>query len=227
MSGLIRPVKYRDGFSGDSLFERIAKDIEARGLSIQSGALPDKLTSSLWHHQSYMEKSDFKTAGIGRAQNYLRDDNIRGDEICWITGESLAGRQWLKWAAQLQQYLNRRLYLGLFSFESHFSHYAPGTFYRKHRDTFRGETNRILSMVVYLNREWSIGDGGELILYRCEDDTQGISVQPSWGTIVVFLSKEFPHEVLPSKRDRYSVSGWYRLKTGDSTGLGDAYLAPI
>jgi len=37
------------------------------------------------------------------------------------------------------------------------------------------------------------------------------SITPSLGTIVVFLSEEFPHEVLPAKSDRYSITGWFRL----------------
>jgi SM-20-related protein len=213
MSVLIRPAKCGDGTSDDSLFARIARDIEAKGFSIQPGALPEKLTQSLWYHQSHMEKDDFKAAGIGRARAYLYDNGVRRDKICWITGGSLAGRQWLDWSAQLQLYLNHYLYLGLFSFESHFSHYAPGAFYRKHIDAFRGEANRLLSIVVYLNREWAANDGGELVLYRDKKDLQGVPILPTWGTIVVFLSKEFPHEVLPTNRDRYSVSGWYRLNS--------------
>ena len=125
----------------------------------------------------------------------------------------MAGRQWLKWAAELQQYLNRHLFLGLFSFESHFAHYVPGAFYRRHRDAFRGQANRVLSVVVYLNKDWLDTDSGELVLYADDKDMLGTKVLPSWGTIAVFLSEEFPHEVLPAKRDRYSIAGWYRLNT--------------
>jgi SM-20-related protein len=38
-----------------------------------------------------------------------------------------------------------------------------------------------------------------------------LSVQPLHGTVVVFLSEEFPHEVLPASRDRYSIAGWFRV----------------
>ena len=150
---------------------------------------------------------------MGRINDLLHDARIRRDEICWITGESLAGRQWLKWAAELQLYLNRRLFLGLFSFESHFAQYAQGAFYRRHRDAFCGQANRILSVVVYLNKDWQVADGGELVLYAGDGDKFGVKVLPSWGTVVVFLSEEFPHEVLPAKCDRYSIAGWYRLNT--------------
>lgn len=213
MPGLARPTQFFDNHSDDSLFARIAKDIEKKGYSINPGALSTELTSTLWHHQRNMTGNTYELAGIGRTQDYLQDKDIRGDKICWITGESLAGRQWLKWAAALQQYLNRRLFLGLFSFESHFAYYPPGTFYRKHLDAFCGEANRVLSVVVYLNKDWCDEDGGELILYHSDDDSLGIRVLPAWGTIVVFLSEEFPHEVLLAKRDRHSIAGWYRLNT--------------
>lgn len=213
MQGVILSARFFNGGSDDSLFSRIANDIEAKGYSIHVGAMPERLTSSLWHHQSHMKNEQFHLAGLGRTEDLLYDERIRRDEICWITGESLAGRQWLKWAAELQQTINRRLFLGLFSFESHFAHYAPGAFYRKHRDAFRGQANRVLSVVVYLNKDWTDADGGELVLYANDGDELGIKVQPSWGTVVVFLSEEFPHEVLPAKRDRYSIAGWYRLNT--------------
>jgi SM-20-related protein len=99
----------------------------------------------------------------------------------------------------------------LFSFESHFAHYAPGDYYKRHYDAFKGEANRILSIVTYLNPGWMQSDGGELVIYRDDQDREGIRVVPLHGTIVVFLSALFPHEVLPAERDRYSVAGWFRV----------------
>ncbi|MBT5330484.1 MAG: 2OG-Fe(II) oxygenase [Porticoccaceae bacterium] len=194
----------------DGLFSRIARDLEAQGYSINPRALPDRLTRSLSYHHSHMEKGAFQTAGVGRTAGYRHDGRIRGDEICWITGESLAGNHWLKWTAELRRYLNHRLFLGLRTFESHFAHYAPNTFYRRHVDAFRGTSNRVLSLIIYLHQDWGIKDGGELIIYPSDAGSEAISVLPHWGTIVVFLSEDFPHEVLPARRDRYSVAGWFR-----------------
>src|SRR5690606_33675317 len=101
----------------------------------------------------------------------------------------------------------------LFSFESHFAHYGTGDFYKKHLDAFKGETNRVLSLVYYLNPGWLPEDGGELKLYLSEDEGRTINVTPAFGTLVVFLSEDFPHEVLPAKRDRYSIAGWFRVNT--------------
>ena len=64
---------------------------------------------------------------------------------------------------------------------------------------------------MYLNKQWQEGDGGQLVLYCDEQDTKGIHIQPTFGTVVVFLSDEFPHEVLPSQRTRLSIAGCYRL----------------
>lgn len=203
------------GWPGDNdiLFEHIARDLESHGYCIRPAALPLQLQTLLYQHQLSMAADQFSTAGIGRGSDYLKTDFVRSNEICWITGESEAGRQWLAWTGELQTFLNRRLFLGLFSFESHFAHYRPGDFYKRHYDAFRGESNRKLSIVTYLNPNWISDDDGELVLYRDDDDQEGIKVVPLMGTLVVFLSEEFPHEVLPAKRDRYSISGWFRVNT--------------
>jgi SM-20-related protein len=194
-------------------FERIAQDIQEKGFSINPYALPVALAEDLSTHVHAMPEFKFEQAGIGREQAHSVNNFVRTDEICWITGESEAGQHWLNWTAKLQQYLNRRLFLGLFSFESHFAHYSPGDFYKRHYDAFRGQANRVLSVVVYLNRAWQPDEGGELVLYLNDEDQQGIKVTPSFGTVAVFLSEEFPHEVLPATRDRFSIAGWFRVNT--------------
>ncbi|WNO10777.1 2OG-Fe(II) oxygenase [Teredinibacter sp. KSP-S5-2] len=213
MNALSQSVSEVDGFNEDTLFARIAEDILQTGYSINPAALPPTLTEALYRHSQLMSPSQFVSAGIGRADDYLKNDFVRTDEICWITGESEAGTAWLHWCAELQKYLNRRLFLGLFSFESHFAHYKAGDFYKRHVDAFKGESNRKLSVVVYLNSNWYTEDGGELVIYQNWQEEKGIRVTPLMGTVVVFLSEEFPHEVLPAKRDRYSIAGWFRVNT--------------
>jgi len=198
------------------LFESIATDIQNKGYSITSNGLPLALTEALWDQLQSMSAQQFERAGIGRVEAYALNAFVRTDEICWITGASRAGQQWLDWMAELQQYLNRRLLLGLFSFESHFAHYGPGDFYKRHVDAFKGEANRILTVVMYLNPGWQPEDGGELVLYTDDVEQGSIRVTPAFGTLVVFLSEDFPHEVLPAKRDRYSIAGWFRLNTSTS-----------
>jgi SM-20-related protein len=197
----------------DIIFELIARDIEEQGYSIRPGALPGDIASVLYDYQLAMDSTQYDSAGIGRGESYIHNDFVRTDEICWIDGTSAPGQAWLEWAAALKTYLNRRLFLGLFSFESHFAHYSPGDFYKRHYDAFKGQANRVLSIVAYLNPGWLPSDGGELVIYNHEHDKEGIKVIPLYGTVVVFLSEEFPHEVLPANRDRYSVAGWFRLNS--------------
>jgi len=198
------------------LFDEIAQDIATQGYSIRANAIDAGLMQLLSEHVVEMPSSQFKRAGIGREEDHTLEDSIRGDEICWINGDSEAETVWLGWAESLQQYLNRRLFLGLFSFESHFAHYAPGDFYKKHQDAFDGEANRILSVVVYLNKQWREEDGGELVVYSKETDESLAKVIPGYGTLVIFLSEEFPHEVLPATQDRYSIAGWFRVNTSNT-----------
>ena len=36
---------------------------------------------------------------------------------------------------------------------------------------------------------------------------------PPGGTLVSFLSAELYHEVLPARRDRASITGWFKTRT--------------
>jgi SM-20-related protein len=38
-----------------------------------------------------------------------------------------------------------------------------------------------------------------------------------FNSCMIFLSDTFPHEVLTSRSDRYSIAGWYRVN-GNSAG---------
>jgi SM-20-related protein len=194
----------------DALFAQIANDIRARGYSVLPSALPEQISSALLEHLAQLDEEAFYRASIGRGDDQMQNRFVRRDKITWIENDEPLASNWLKWAADLQQYLNRQLLLGLFSFESHFARYEPGDFYQKHLDAFQGQSNRVLSLVVYLNRDWAPDQGGELVIYS-SDDTELVKVTPGFGTIVAFLSEEFPHEVLKAERSRYSVAGWFRV----------------
>lgn len=198
------------------LLDVMARDLRERGFSIQPNAVPMDLAQALWEHAIGLSPAQYDPAGIGREQDQTLNRFVRSDEICWINGNSDAGKRWLLWTGELQRFLNQRLFLGLFSFESHFAHYSPGDFYKRHYDAFRGEANRVLSLVVYLNPGWQPTDGGELVIYQNDSDQDGIRVTPAFATAVVFLSEEFPHEVLPAQRDRYSIAGWFRVNISTS-----------
>lgn len=152
----------------------------------------------------------------GNSANHRIQPDIRSDEILWLdAAQGAEERQHcLARFEQLRLALNLRLQLGLFEFECHYARFAPGTFYRKHFDRFRGDARRIVSSVLYLNESWEPGDGGELRLHLGEgEDANVVDVQPANGTLVLFLSERFAHEVLPVRRERLSLTGWFRARS--------------
>jgi SM-20-related protein len=172
--------------------------------------LPSDVALALTAYAAGVGSGDYHAAEIGRGSEQQRIREVRRDLIHWLDRRDPSLAAWRDWTEALRCHLNRQLFLGLFSFESHLAHYRPGDFYRKHRDAFRGEANRVVSVVCYLNEHWSEGDGGELVLYT---DLGAVTVQPRYRTLALFLSEEILHEVKPAMRDRFSVTGWYRLNS--------------
>ena len=111
---------------------------------------------------------------------------------------------------KLRECLNRELFLGLEDYECHFALYPPGSFYRRHLDRFRDDDRRTVTTVCYLNADWLPEHGGALRMALADDEE--LDVLPAAGTLVVFMSADFPHEVLPASRERLSLTGWYRRR---------------
>jgi len=154
-------------------------------------------------------------AGIGRGDQRQRDTAVRGDAILWLGSapQTDAVRTYQEAFEALRQAMNERLMLGLFDLEAHFAVYPPGTLYRRHLDRFRDSDLRMLSCVLYLNESWQPEDGGQLRLYLDgEADAPYLDVMPAAGTLACFLSADFPHEVLPARRERLAVTGWFRRR---------------
>lgn len=201
----------------DPLFESIAQSVYEQGYAISTSAIPTGLSTGLLNRIRQLQEDDFRQAGTGRQQEHQLNSKIRRDKIRWLSGEHADEKAWLDFMGDMQRYLNRRLFLGLFSYECHFAHYQPGDFYRKHMDAFRGQANRVLTTVLYLNPDWQSADGGELIIYNDKNqDEELLRVSPTFGTLVTFLSEEFPHEVLPARSDRFSIAGWFRLNSSNA-----------
>lgn len=194
-----------------ALFSQVACGLNEKGYAVIPNALPELLSEQLFGQIQSLHNRDFSEAGVGRHRNQTLNRFVRRDLIRWIEGKTSPEQYWLDWTGRLQTYLNRHLFLGLFSYESHFSHYRPGDFYRKHRDAFRGQANRRLSTVAYLNPGWMPDDGGELVLFSEKGDREILRITPAYGTLAIFLSEGFPHEVLPTNRHRYSIAGWFRV----------------
>lgn len=190
-------------------FEALASRLRKHGWAHLPLGLGEGLALDLLQDIHRNRSDRWEQAGIGRRQDNHINDWVRRDSTCWLDGSSEPQQRYLAKTAQIRAELNRRLLLGLFDYESHYARYGTGAFYRRHRDAFQGRSNRVLTTVAYLNPDWSERDGGELVLY--DDNEQELArLLPTLGSLVIFLSEDFPHEVLPAQRTRFSIAGWYR-----------------
>ena len=196
-----------------AVFDLIADALTTQGYCILPQLLPPALTHDLYRRVARLdEHNDLSQAGIGREQQHQLNEKIRTDETRWLDPSNSIDQAYLAHMSDFRLAMNQRLFLGLFDYESHYAHYPSGAFYKRHVDAFKGQSNRVLTTVMYLNPFWQTLDGGQLQIYDINNDNLIVSVEPEMGTFVVFLSEQFPHEVLPSKRDRYSIAGWFRIQ---------------
>lgn len=160
-------------------------------------------------------RGEFHLAGVGQGVARITDPQVRNDETFWLTRQNSNPTQARVWRRidLLRTAFNRTLFLGLTDFEGHYAVYPEGGYYERHKDSFRLDSARVVSFVLYLNRDWKPADGGRLRVYRKENsgNESFIDVDPVGGTMVCFLSREMEHEVLLSHRPRYSLTGWFKV----------------
>jgi len=196
----------------------IVNAIEMRGWCV----MPGFLEPGLWRAMAAEARElyaagEFRQADGGRKQTFMVRPEIRNDRILWFDPESPTRLQaeYLAHLEQLRLRINRELRLGLFGLDSHYAVYPVNSFYQRHLDQFRGASHRVVSCILYLNETWLPGDGGELRIYPPPAEMAlvpletHIDVLPEGGTLAVFLSADFEHEVLPAQRERLSVTGWF------------------
>jgi len=194
------------------MVEEIAAGIAAHDWVVRPGFIdPERCTALRKEAESLHRSGRFRAAGIGQAAERRAD--IRSDELLWIEPASapLASKMLQQELEVLRVAVNAATYLGLHELEAHYAAYPPGAAYARHLDRFREENQRVVSMVLYLNEAWTIADGGELKLYP-SGVAEPVTVLPCGGTLVCFLSEAVPHEVLPAKRLRLSLTGWFRRR---------------
>ena len=187
----------------------VAGDLGSQGLSVQERFVSRAEASRLRECADLREaRGDFSAARIGGSGAQQRLEDIRGDFTCWLREPLLAPeRNLLQRLEELRLELNREAFLGLFELELHYAKYPPGAGYARHVDQPRGSAQRKVSVVLYLNSHWRPEDGGALRIYHGDEI---IDLEPLEGRLVCFLTADREHEVLAARRERLSVSGWFR-----------------
>jgi SM-20-related protein len=186
-------------------------DLAEKSWSIQDGFFTPTLIQQLAEEcQRQQDQGLLREAGVGRAEQFTVKKTQRSDQILWLeNGMSASTDLYLAEMDKLRRRLNEHCFLGLQESENHFAVYPHGAFYRKHLDRFRDDDSRIISSVLYLNSDWKAGHGGELRLHLAD---QVLDIEPVANRLVLFISAEIWHEVLPTEVERLSLTGWLKQR---------------
>ena len=171
-----------------------------------SNALSLKLRENLF--TLYNEKL-LLAAGTGN-DLVVHDKQVRSDVIYWLDRDhnNQGEMQFFKLMDDFVSYLNSTCYTGITGYEFHYTLYEKGSFYKKHVDQFRTNQSRQFSMIIYLNTDWKMADGGELCIHH---DNEMQVIAPENGKSVFFKSSDLEHEVLPTNSNRLSITGWLKV----------------
>jgi len=179
-------------------------------VGIDTGFLSERLSNGLQQNIAQLQKDDMmQTAGIGNEMVKDAQQKMRGDKIYWMdkTHANIFEQEFLQQAEDFIDRLNSTCYTGINGYEFHYAVYEEGSFYKRHKDQFKNDSNRKYSLINYLNTDWVEEDGGQLLLYQ-NDEVQRIL--PHAQTAVFFKSDEMEHEVTQAHRSRMSITGWLK-----------------
>lgn len=199
----------------EDLLDHISAEIYQNSYVVVDNFIDEDFRKALLEEQvDLVNQGKFRHAAVGKGGQKQVRTEIRSDEVLWMDADDLSPLQAAYWTKieEIRQALNRRCFLGLKSFEGHFARYPIGSFYKRHLDQFQAVPHRIVTVILYLNDSWTSEDEGALRMYfPQEDGSERIEdVLPFGGRLVVFLSGEIPHEVLTTKKERISITGWLR-----------------
>jgi SM-20-related protein len=179
------------------------------GLAVVDNALGSPVASAIrGAAEKSREQGELSLAGIGRRRERRVDPDIRSDLTRWVDPETAPAElaPFFALLEDLRLALNRTVFLGLQSAEVQLAYYPPGSRYDRHLDAFRDNPRRAITVVYYLNQGWSEGDGGALRAWLPSGET--VDIAPLLDRLVVFMSQEIEHAVLPVAHSRFALSGW-------------------
>lgn len=201
--------------SMEDLLDHISAEIYQNSFVVLDNFISEDFRKDLLEEQvNLVNQGKFRHAAVGKGGQKQVRTEIRSDEVLWMDAEELSPLQAAYWQKieEIRKVLNQRCFLGLRSFEGHFARYPVGSFYKKHLDQFHAVPHRVVTVILYLNESWTLEDEGALRMYFPQEDGTELTedILPLGGRLVVFLSGEIPHEVLPTKKERISITGWLR-----------------
>jgi SM-20-related protein len=191
-------------------FETLISGFIESKIGISENFLSNDLADHLKENLKLLYKDEFLVAaGIGNNKKLMHDTKIRSDSIYWLDRkhENQHENDFFDRIEDFIKYLNKSCYAGITGYEFHYSMYEKGSYYKKHFDQFKDNSNRQYSMISYLNANWQETDGGQLLIHHSQNDQK---ISPTHGKTVFFKSSELLHEVLVTNKQRMSITGWLK-----------------
>jgi len=174
--------------------------------------LNPNLSMGLQKNILQLQKDEMMTAaGIGNEKVRDSQQKMRSDKIYWMDKNhpNIYEQEFLQLVEDFIGHLNSTCYTGINEYEFHYAVYEEGSFYKRHKDQFKNDSNRKYSLINYLNENWLEEDGGQLMVYQNEAVQK---ILPQSQTAVFFKSDEMEHEVSKANRRRMSITGWLKQK---------------
>jgi SM-20-related protein len=195
----------------EKIFAVLIDSFIANKVGIANNFLTLELSNHLKQNlQELYLNANMKAAGTGNTALVSVDKLVRSDVIYWLDRKhnNQYENDFFDVIDRFVLFLNETCFTCITGYEFHYTLYEKGSFYKTHIDQFQKNGSRAYSMVMYLNENWKLGDGGELCIHH-SDKLENVS--PINGKSVFFKSSELAHEVLLTNEPRMSITGW--LKT--------------
>jgi len=194
----------------NSQFDLLIDSYLDNNIGIDTGFLNEQLSVGLQQNILQLQ-SDKMMMAAGIGNEAIKDSNqkMRGDKIYWMdkSHNNIYEQEFLQHIENFIDRLNSTCYTGINGYEFHYAIYEEGSFYKRHKDQFKNDSNRKYSLINYLNNNWLEEDGGQLVVYQNEAVQK---ILPQSQTAVFFKSDEMEHEVTKANRSRMSITGWLK-----------------
>mmetsp|Transcript_133195 Transcript_133195/g.371287 ORF Transcript_133195/g.371287 Transcript_133195/m.371287 type:complete len:415 (-) Transcript_133195:57-1301(-) len=211
-----------DSFTPDTI-----RGLMERGYGFQDGWMDDSAISKI---HGELELLDYDGKLVEVQQQKMT--GYRTDRIYWLNYESLDREkqpglvQLFKKMISIPFELNKKCSLYLQASASfQIACYPNKGYYKRHVDGGYSDLNngRKITAIYYANTTWGSEDGGQLRMFKRLPNPFQIEkgeepsrekyeveeeIEPLGGRLLLFRSRDMPHEVLACRRKRFAISLW-------------------
>jgi SM-20-related protein len=188
----------------EKIFDTLINSFIDNKIGIADNFLSKALAAHLKDNLNLLYSDDkLRSAGTGNDTLIVHNKLVRSDKIYWLDRKhnNVFENDFFDLMDNFVSHLNSTCYTGITGYEFHYTLYEKGSYYKKHLDQFQNNGSRQYSMILYLNEDWQLADGGELCIHN----------NNSFQNIAPVKSSELEHEVLITNKARLSITGWLKI----------------